>query len=129
MNTKFSESSTLHVVKIFLTEVKTLMGESGTLLKLEMQGKIKEARQGIFQIFLGSLLGYVGLWIFLGSLILGIGVFIPLWMAAGLVAVCIVGSGGIFLYRGIQVIKHFDPKPENTVQALKEINHVFSRSF
>lgn len=126
--TDFSQASTLDVLKIFLREMKKLVEESGTLIKLEMQGKIHDVRKGCVNLLIGGVLAYIGIWVAIGTLVFGLALFVPLWVAAGLITVAIFGSAAIFLYKGIQAFKNFDPKPERTFQALKEINHVFTRS-
>lgn len=127
MRTFYSHSSTLDVLKFLLTDLKTMMSESASLFKLEMHGKAYEARQGVFQVVIGGILAYFGIWILTGALIFGIALFVPLWVATSLVAVIFLGSAGFLLYRGIQIFKHFELTPKQTVQTLKEINHVFSR--
>ncbi|MEX2491597.1 MAG: phage holin family protein [Nitrospirales bacterium] len=129
MKNFYAHSSTLQVLKFLFADIKTLMSESASLLKLEMQGKVHEARQGVFQVVIGGLLAYFGVWIFTGALILGIAQFVPLWLAAGLVALVFLSGAGWFLYLGIHIFKHFEFSPKQTVQTLKEINHVFTREF
>ena len=129
MKTFYSHSSTLQVLKFLFADIKTLMSESASLLKLEMQGKVHEARQGVFQVVIGGILAYFGVWILTGAIILGIAQFVPLWLAAGLVALIFLGGAGWLLYLGIQIFKHFEFAPKQTVQTLKEINHVFTREF
>ena len=129
MRTFHSHSSTIDVLKFLIADLKSMMSESASLFKIEMQGKVKNARQAAIQVVIGGIMGYFGVWIFIGALILGLGVFVPLWISAGIVAMLFLGCAAYFLYQGIQILKNFEFTPKQTVQTLKEINHVFSRQF
>lgn len=129
MANDFSQTSTIDLLKILLRELKILLEESGSLMKLEMKGKMREVRKGLLSLLIGGVLAYMGLWAAIGTLIFGIAVFVPLWMAAGIITIAVLGGGGLFLYKGIQTFKDFDPKPERTFRTLKEINHVLTRPF
>lgn len=127
MANEFSQATIFDLLKILWRELKVLVEESGSLMKLEMQGKMREARKGILSLVIGGILAYMGMWVAIITAVFAIAVFVPLWIAAGLMAVVILGSGAIFLYRGFHILKDFDPTPKRTYQALKEINHVLTR--
>ncbi len=129
MKTSYSYSSTLDVLKFLLADIKVMMGESASLFKLEMQGKVKDARQAAFHVLIGGIFGYFGMWIFIGAVILGLGVFVPLWVSASVIALIFLACAGFFLHQGIKIFKNFEFTPRQTVQTLKEINHVFSGQF
>lgn len=127
MANEFSQATTFDLLKMLWRELKVLVEESGSLMKLEMQGKMREARKGILSLVIGGILAYMGMWVAMITAVFAIAVFVPLWIAAGSITIVILGSGAIFLYRGIHILKAIDPKPERTYQALKEINHVLTR--
>ncbi len=129
MANNFSQAGTFDVLKILLRELKVLLEETGSLMKLEMKGKIREVRKGFLNLLIGGMLAYIGMWVAIGTLIFVIALFVPLWVAAGIVTVVVLGGGALFLYKGIQTFKDLDPKPERTLQTLKEINHVLTRPF
>jgi hypothetical protein len=106
---------------------KELAGETATLVRQEVQlatteltAKATRAGKDVALIGAGGALAHAGLMILLGALVLALGTLIPLWVAALLVGVVVVGAGYALVQRGLTALKQIDPAPKHTIQTLKE---------
>jgi len=106
---------------------KELAGETGTLVRQEVQlatteltAKASRAGKDAALIGAGGALAHAGLLVLLAALILGLGTMMPMWTAALVVGVVVIGVGYALVQKGIHALKQIDPAPAQTIRTLKE---------
>lgn len=101
-------------------ETSTLVRQEMKLATTELTQKATYAGKHAVTIALGALLGAVSLLALVGALILGLGMFIPLWSSALIVGALVgVTAYGVF-QKGMTALKQLDPAPTQTLLSLKE---------
>lgn len=90
------------------------------LARVETMEKVNQATRSIVSMVAGGLVAYAG---FIGLVIAGIvglALFIPLWLSALIVGVVLVVVGVILIQSGRSSIQELSVVPERTVESLKE---------
>jgi hypothetical protein len=97
----------------------TLVRDEVRLAKVEVGQKATDAAANVGFVLAGGAFIHAGL-IALGlALILGLTAFMPLWAAATLVGVVIVGVGWMLLAKGFAALQRADLVPTEAVQLLE----------
>ncbi|MFN8498209.1 MAG: phage holin family protein [Anaerolineae bacterium] len=101
-------------------DVSRLVQAEVKLAKTEMTEKASKARNDIGAIVFGGLLAYAGLLAVLAAIIVGLAMFIPLWLSALIVGLVVIGIGVLLIKQGSDRLKQQSMAPEQTIQSLKE---------
>lgn len=102
------------------SETTTLVRQEVKLATIEITQKATYAGQQAIVVAVGALLGVVGLLALSASLILGLGMFMPLWVSALVVGVVIAIASFVVTQKGVSALKQIDPTPKQTIQSLQE---------
>lgn len=103
-----------------MTEVKVLLQQEVQLFKLEMSNKATQAGKDAAYIAVGGAILYAGFLVLLGAIVLGLGLIIPLWISALMVGLAVLGTGYVFIQKGLSDLKTMNAKPEQTIESVKE---------
>jgi Protein of unknown function (DUF1469). len=101
-------------------ETSTLVRQEVALAQTEMTQKAVKAGKNIGFLVVSGAVGYAALLAFMAGLIAILAYFLPVWLAAFIVAVI---AGGAAYFTGMPALaelKKMDPAPRETVETLKE---------
>ncbi len=114
------ETSTL--VRLEVDLAKTEMGEKASrvvdVAKTEMGEKASRVGKDVGFLAAGGVLAYAGLLAILAAVIVILDTFLPLWLAALLVGLVVVGIGYLLVKKGLDALKQEDLAPTRTMEAL-----------
>lgn len=97
-----------------------LVRQEVQLAKVEMKQKAAEASGEITTIVVGSFFANTALLAFAAALIIGLGQFIALWLAALIVSVLFAMAAALLIGKGIAGLRAMNPVPEQTMTTLRE---------
>jgi ureidoglycolate hydrolase len=98
----------------------TLVRKEVELAAVEMTAKARTAGRNAALVVAGCAVAMLGAIALLAALILGLGTFMPLWLAALLVGVVVAGSGGGLALSAFKAFKAIDVAPRQTIETLEE---------
>ena len=75
-------------------ETRTLIKQEMELARIEMSQKISQIVKDVAALGIGGILLYSGFLTLIAAIVLGVAVFIPLWLSALLVSILFIGIGG-----------------------------------
>jgi xanthine/uracil permease len=101
-------------------ETSTLVRQEMALAKTEMTEKVTQVGRDVGTIGAGGAIAYAGLLAVMAAAILGLGVFIPLWLSALIVGLVVGGIGYSLIQKGRKALKRIDLAPRETIETLKE---------
>ena len=101
-------------------QLTTLLRQEVALAKTEMTRKASSMGKDIGLLAAGGVLAFVGLLAFVAALILALALILPGWLAAAIIAVIILGIGGLLALLGLHALKQVDPAPHQTLETLQE---------
>lgn len=101
-------------------ETSTLVRHELTLAKTEMSQKASRVGKNVGFIVAGGVLAFAGLLVLLAAVVVVLDTFLPLWLAALLVGLVLVGVAAFLVKKGIDAIKQEDLTPRQTIETLKE---------
>jgi uncharacterized membrane protein YqjE len=90
------------------------------LAKVEMRQKAAKAGRQVTLLAVAGALGYAALLLLLAGLVLLLGLWIPVWVAALIVGVILAIVSGGLAWTGVQALKEMDPMPRQTIETLQE---------
>lgn len=97
----------------------SLVRDEVRLAKLELSEKATSVAVNAGVVLAGGAVIHAGL-IALGlALIIGLTAYVPLWLAALIVGVVVVGVGAMMVSKGLAALKNFDPTPRETIESLE----------
>ena len=102
------------------SETGTLVRQEVKLATAEMTAKAKSAGKDAALIGAGGALAHAGLLLILGAIVLGLGTLIPMWAAALLVGLVVIGAGYALVQKGMSALRRIDPVPQQTVATIRE---------
>ena len=101
-------------------ETGNLIRQEISLAQVELTQKAFKVGRNVGFLAIGGALGYAALLAVMAAVIAGLAYFIPLWLAALIVAVV----SGIIAYMvissALKTLQNMDLKPRQTVESLKE---------
>lgn len=101
-------------------ETSSLVRQEVDLAKTEVTQKATRAGRHVGVIGAGAAVAYAGLLAIIAALILGIGLFIPLWLSALIVGLAVAIIGYVVIQTGLSALKRADLTPHETIESLKE---------
>ena len=90
------------------------------LAKTELQEDVTAAGRGVATIAAGAVVGLVGFLILMLAVAYLLAVWLPLWVAAGIVGLILLVLAVILALRGKGALSAANLKPEQTMESLKE---------
>ena len=101
-------------------QMSTLVQQEVQLAKVEMSQKTQKAAKDVTILAVGAVTAYVGVLALVAMLILALAEVMAAWLAALLVGLVFVGIGAALVVSGINKLKALNPKPERTIETMKE---------
>lgn len=101
-------------------EVGTLVRQELQLAKVEVKVKAQTAASQLSLVAVGGAVAYAGLIILLIAAVLGLAVWMPVWMAALAVGAVAAIGGALVAMKGVAGLKQLDPAPRQTIETLRQ---------
>ncbi len=101
-------------------ETSNLVREEVALAKAEVRKTATEAGKDVGYMAAGGFVAYAGFLALIAAIILVLGEFLPLWLAALLVGLVVAGIGYFLVQRGLSGFKNLQVVPQQTIETLKE---------
>ncbi len=101
-------------------ETSTLVRQEVDLAKTEMSEKASRVGKDVGFLAAGGAVAYAGLLAILAAVIVVLDTFLPLWLAALLVGLVMVGVGYFLVKKGLDALKQENIAPQQTIETLKE---------
>lgn len=102
------------------SDTSNLVRQEINLARAEMTQKATEAGRDAGKIAAGGVLAHTALLVLVAALVAGLGEFMPIWLSALIVGVVLAIAGYVLIRQGLDAIKRIDPKPQQTIDTLKE---------
>jgi Flp pilus assembly protein TadB len=114
------ERSVGALISDLLQDVRLLLTQEIDLAKREVMQKVSSVSQSAINIALGAVLAVAGIFVLVAALVLVLALFMPAWVAALVLAVVLLGVGGLILLIGVQKLRMMKYVPERTVKTVEE---------
>ena len=101
-------------------ETTRLVRQEVQLAKIELGQKAADVGKRVGLIALGGAVAYAGLLAVVAALILIVAHFTPVWLAALIVGLAIIGIGYFLIQQQLNALKNADLTPRATVETLKQ---------
>ncbi len=102
-------------------ETSELVRAEVTLAKAEMSEKAAKAGKDVGYLAVGGMIAYAGLLALVATVILALAQLgVTWWLSALIVGVVVAGIGGFLVMSGLKQLKQLNPKPEQTIDSLRE---------
>ena len=101
-------------------ETSRLVRQEVQLAKIEFGQKAATVGKRVGLIALGGAIAYAGLLAVVAALILVLAHFIPVWLAALIVGIVVMGGGYLLIQQHLNALKNADLTPRATVETLKQ---------
>ena len=102
------------------SNTSNLVRQEINLAKAEMTQKATEAGRQAGMIGVGGVLAHTALLALVAALVAGLSEFMPIWASALLVGIVLAIAGYVVIRQGLDKLKQLNPKPEQTIETLKE---------
>ena len=102
------------------SDTSNLVRQEINLAKAEMTQKATEAGRQAGMIGVGGVLAHTALLALVTALVAGLSAFMPIWASALLVGIVLAIAGYVLIRQGVDKLKQLNPKPEQTIETLKE---------
>lgn len=101
-------------------ETSALIQQEMQLAKVELTDKATAFGKRAAMIVAGGVILYAGFLALIATLIIMLATVMDGWLAALLVTLAVLIGGGALVMKGINDLKNINPKPEKTIETLKE---------
>ena len=101
-------------------EIRTLIKQEMSLVRVEVSEKMSRAVKDAAALGIGGVLLYSGFLTLIAAMVLGIAVFIPLWLSALLVSILFIVIGVVMVMKGLKDLKEMKATPERSTETVKE---------
>ena len=102
------------------SNTSNLVRQEINLARAEMTQKATEAGRQAGMIGVGGVLAHTALLALVAALVAGLSEFMPIWVSALLVGIVLAIVGYFLIRQGVDKLKQLNPKPEQTIETLKE---------
>jgi len=101
-------------------EVGDLVRAEIALARVELTDRATRLGRNAGMLVAGGLIAYAGFLVLLGAIVLGLGLILPLWLSALIVAVVVLAVGGVLVQRGLADLKRANLAPVRTIERLRQ---------
>ena len=108
------------VLQDIVGNIQHIVRSEVVLAKVEVKEKAQKASKPAAVLAAGTILGLFGFGFLLLAAVYGLSLVVAPWLAALIVGGVLATAGGIRVTKGRIALKHIDPVPTKTVQAVKE---------
>ena len=113
------------VAEYLYSDMKSLLEKESALIRTEVNEKIVEAKKAVISMVLGGTILFVGIFSLTATAIIVLNRFMPLWGAAALVTVILLGVGFVMLNTAKQKLTADKITPNQSLETLREIKTTF----
>jgi drug/metabolite transporter (DMT)-like permease len=106
-----------------MADVTELVSKEIQLAKAELSEKVSQATAGVTSLAVGGLVAFAGLLVLLDAAVYGVAALLgdaPLWAAALIVGVVVLGIGMVLLLKGRSNLSAENLAPKRTVEAMRQ---------
>ena len=106
-----------------MADVTELVSKEIQLAKAELSEKVSQATAGVTSLAIGGLVAFAGLLVLLDAAVYGVAALLgdaPLWAAALIVGVVVLGIGMVLLLKGRSNLSAENLAPKRTVEAMRQ---------
>lgn len=100
--------------------LSTLVRQEIDLARTELTLKATSMGKDVGMVAAGGFVAYAGFLAVVAALVLLLGHVIPLWVAALVVGLAVIGGGYLLVRTGLQAMKTVGVAPTNTVETMQE---------
>ncbi|MGH9630903.1 MAG: phage holin family protein [Bryobacteraceae bacterium] len=115
-----ADRSTANVLKDIVGNVQEIIRSEVRLAKTEVREETRKVSAAGKLLAVGGVLGFYALGFIFLSLYLLLAFFVSVWIAALIVGVVLGGLAAILALKGRAKLKAITPKPEKTIESVKE---------
>jgi len=120
MATGMNQRSFSDVLEDVVGNVQGIIRSEVRLAKAEIKEESTKAGRAASVLGSGAVLGLYALGFLLLAVFFGLRFLVPAWAAAAILAVFVGVIAGILTMLGMSRMKHINPRPEKTIQTIKE---------
>lgn len=102
------------------SETAALIRKEAELAKAEMTEKAGQAAKGAVSLAIGGAVALIGLGFLLWAAAYGLGEWLPMWAAAGIVGLVVTIVGAVMLLSGKAKLSAQNLQPTRTIETLKD---------
>lgn len=102
------------------SDTSNLVRQELNLARAEMTQKATAAGRDAGMIAAGGVLAHTALLVLVAALVAVLDIFMPIWLSALIVGVVLAIVGYVLIRQGLEALKRIDPKPQQTIETLKE---------
>lgn len=117
---RYEETPTKELLQALMGQAKVLLREEVRLAKEEVRAEAKEVGKSAGLMGAGGVLLHTGLLVSAAFLVALLALWMPVWGAALIVAVVLLGAGAVVVATGRNKLKETQLKPEQTLRTLEE---------
>jgi Putative Actinobacterial Holin-X, holin superfamily III len=103
-----------------LQDLRLLVTQEIDLAKRELNEKVSVISRSAVSIVIGAVLAIGGVFVLIAALVLVLALFMPAWVAAFVLALVLLGVGGLVLFLGVQKLRTMKYIPERTVRTVED---------
>ncbi len=106
-----------------MADLTELVSKEIQLAKAELSEKVSQATAGVTSLAVGGLVAFAGLLVLLDAAVYGVAALLgdaPLWAAALIVGVVVLGIGMVLLLKGRSNLSAENLAPKRTVEAMRQ---------
>lgn len=118
--TRYEDESVPGLVRKLASDLSTLFSQELALAKAEMETAVKDVRSGVSSMAIGGGVLYAGLLFLLGGVMLLLGYWVELPIAALIVGAVVTIIGAILLRSGKKRMEADSLIPERTIDSVKK---------
>lgn len=108
------------IVKSIIGNVQEIIRAEVRLAKAEIREEGSKAAGAGRNLVIGGVAGLFASLFLLNALMFGLAAWMPLWASAGLIGIVLGAAAFVLIGKGRTEWKQFSPKPEKTVESVKE---------
>jgi membrane-bound ClpP family serine protease len=113
------------MVQHLYTDVNNLWQKESLLIRTELNEKVTEVKTAASAFAIGGAVLLVGLFALVATAIIGLDVFLPLWLSAVIVTAVLFIVGGSMLAGAKKKFEANRLKPTRSIETLSEIKNTF----
>ena len=102
------------------SDTSALVRQEVRLAKAELGQKATQLGKALGLVAAGGAVAYAGLLAIIAAVIILLGEYIALWLAALIVGMVVAGGGYFLARQQLEALKRLDPTPKATIETLKE---------
>lgn len=102
------------------SDLTTLLRQEIQLARAETTEKVSQMTQSVVWMAAGGMVAYAGFLAVLSAVIVGLAVFMPLWLSALIVGVVVIVIGAVLIQSGRSRLKQLSVVPERTIESIQE---------